>query len=211
MYIPKTNLTTDKTEIIAFMKRFSFATLITSKNNIPTATHLPFIVTDKGEEIILTSHFAKANEHWQDIEDNPVLVIFTEPHAYISTKNYDKDLNVPTWNYIAIHTYGKGKLITNPEQVYRVLEKTIDNYESKFRQQWENFPDDYKQKMSKGIMAFEITITDLQAKSKLSQNRTDSEKQKIIETLAHSKDTNEQLIAEYMTKQTTEPTNFRHK
>jgi len=211
MYIPKTNLTTDKTEIIAFMKRFSFATLITSKNNIPTATHLPFIVTNKGEDIILTSHFAKANEHWQDIEDNPVLVIFTEPHAYISTKNYDKDLNVPTWNYIAIHTYGKGKLITNSEQVYRVLEKTIDNYESKFRQQWENFPDDYKQKMSKGIMAFEITITDLQAKSKLSQNRTDSEKQKIIETLAPSKDTNEQLIAEYMTKQTTEPTNFRDK
>jgi len=60
MYIPKTNLTTDKTEIVAFMKQFSFATIITAKDSFPTATHLPFIVTTKDENIILTSHFAKA-------------------------------------------------------------------------------------------------------------------------------------------------------
>ncbi|MFN4813491.1 MAG: FMN-binding negative transcriptional regulator, partial [Bacteroidota bacterium] len=112
MYIPKVNLTSDKTEIIEFMKRFSFATIITSKDNFPTATHLPFVLTTKDDQIVLTSHFAKANEHWQDIESNSVLVIFSEPHAYVSTKNYDKELNVPTWNYISIHAYGQGKLIT---------------------------------------------------------------------------------------------------
>lgn len=198
MYIPKPNLITDKTKIIAFMKRFSFATLITSKNNIPTATHLPFIITTEGDNILLTSHFAKANEHWQDLENNLALVIFSEPHAYISTTNYDKELNVPTWNYISVHAYGQGKLINDTNRTLATLEKTIDNYESSFRQQWDNFPQEYKLKMSKGIMAFEITISDLQAKEKLSQNRTDSEKKKITETLSQSKDSNEQLIAEYM-------------
>ena len=198
MYIPPTNLTTDKIEIVAFMRQFSFATIITAKDGIPVATHLPFLVTTKDENIILTAHFAKANEHWQDIENNSVLVIFNEPHAYISTKNYDKELNVPTWNYISIHAYGQGKLITEIEKTFKVLENTIDNYETSFRQQWDNFPEDYKLRMVKGIVAFEILVTDLQAKKKLSQNRTDTEKKKIMETLSKSKNANEQLIAEYM-------------
>ena len=200
MYIPKTNLTTDKDEIVAFMKRFSFATIVTAKDCIPTATHLPFLVTVKDDSVILTSHFAKANEHWQDIENFKNLVIFSEPHAYISTKNYDKELNVPTWNYISIHAYGKGKIITETDKTFEILEATIDSYETSYRQQWDSFPDDYKLKMSNGIVAFEILITDLQAKKKLSQNRTDTEKNKIIEALSKSNDANEKLIADYMKK-----------
>lgn len=198
MYIPKTNLTTDKREIVEFMKRFSFATIITSKDNFPTATHLPFVVTTKDDNIVLTSHFAKANEHWQDIENNAVLVIFSEPHAYISTKNYDKELNVPTWNYISIHAYGQGKLITETEKTLEILEATIDNYEVSYRQNWDNFPEDYKLKMSKGIVAFELLVTDLQGKKKLSQNRSETEQTKIVITLSKSNDTNEKIIAEYM-------------
>ena len=198
MYIPKTNLMTDKSEMLAFMKKFSFATIITSKDNVPVATHLPFIVTTRDDTVVLTSHFAKANEHWQDLEHNKVLVIFSEPHAYISTKNYDKELNVPTWNYLSIHAYGQGKLLLETEQTFEVLEKTIDNYETSYRQQWDNFPDEYKLRMSKGIVAFEVVVTDLQAKKKLSQNKTATEKERIIATLAKSNDTNEQLIAEYM-------------
>lgn len=198
MYIPKINLTTDRDEIVDFMKQFSFATIITSKDNIPIATHLPFIVTIKEDKVVLTAHFAKANEHWRDIEDSKVLVIFSEPHAYISTSNYDKELNVPTWNYISIHAYGQGNLISETDKILQVLEKTIDNYEISYRQQWDNFPEEYKSKMLNGMIAFEIIVTDLQAKKKLSQNRTETEKQKIINTLSKSNDSNERLIAEYM-------------
>ncbi len=198
MYIPKINLTTDREEIIGFMQRFSFATIITAEGGLPVATHLPFLITSRGDDIILTAHFAKANKHWEDIEKNKVLVIFSEPHAYISTKNYDKELNVPTWNYISVHAYGQGKLITSTEKTFEILEATIDNYETEYRQQWDNLPTDYKINMSKGIVAFEILVTDLQAKKKLSQNRSDTEKQKIIETLSKSSDTNEKLIATYM-------------
>jgi transcriptional regulator len=87
------------------MKRYSFATIITAKNSFPIGTHLPFVVTTINDSLVLTSHFARANEHWQEIENSKVLVIFSEPHAYISAKNYDKKLNVPTWNYISIHAY----------------------------------------------------------------------------------------------------------
>ena len=198
MYIPKINLETDRDEIVAFMKQFSFATIITAKDNLPVATHLPFLVTIRDGNVILTSHFARANEHWEDIGNNKALVIFSEPHAYISPKNYDKELNVPTWNYISIHAYGQGKLITETDKTFNVLESMIDNYEISYRQQWDSLPGEYKFKMSKAIVAFEIVVTDLQAKKKLSQNRTPSEKEKIIDTLSKSNDSNEQLIAAYM-------------
>lgn len=198
MYIPKINLSTDIEEIVAFMKRFSFATIITVKNNLPIATHLPFVISIQDNNIILTSHFARANEQWEDIENNENLVIFSEPHAYISPKNYDKELSVPTWNYISIHAYGKGKLITETDNIFKVLESIIDYYDTSYRQQWDNLPEDYRLKMSKGIVAFEILVTNLQAKKKLSQNRTVPEQQKIISALSKSNDHNEQLIAEYM-------------
>lgn len=198
MYIPKNNLITDQSEMVAFMKQFSFATIVSTKDDLPVATHLPFLVTTRGDQVVLTSHFAKANDHWQHIVNKKMLVIFSEPHAYISTKNYDEELNVPTWNYIAIHAYGQGTLITEKEKVFDVLVATIDHYESSYRGQWESFPEDYKIKLSNGIVAFEIVVSDLEGKKKLSQNKTDRERQKIIETLSKSKDTNERLLAVYM-------------
>lgn len=198
MYIPNNNLLTNRTEALEFMKRFSFATIITAKDGLPIATHLPFIVTTKDDNIILTSHFAKANEQWKDIENTKTLVIFSEPHAYISPKHYDKELNVPTWNYISVHAYGQGKLITETDKVIEILERTIHNYEISYKNQWDNLPDDYKKGLIKGIVAFEIMVTDLQGKKKLSQNKTENERQTIINTLSKSDDTNEKLIADYM-------------
>lgn len=198
MYIPSTNTMNDQNEILKFMKRFSFATIITVKENAPIATHLPFLVELRDNNITLTSHFAKANDHWKYIENQNILVIFSEPHAYISPKNYDKELNVPTWNYLSVHAYGKGELIVDYERTIKILENTIDNYESSYRTQWNDFPEDYKLRMTKGIVTFKITISDLQAKKKLSQNRTESEKLAIINSLSLSNDTNEKIIAEYM-------------
>ena len=201
MYIPEFNRLTDRNEIVDFMKQFSFATIISARNNLPVATPLPFLINIKDEQIILTSHFAKANDQWKDIENNQVLIIFSEPHAYISPVNYDKVLNVPTWNYISVHAYGKGKLITESEKVAEILEATIDNYESAYRQQWDNFPEEYKSKMTKGIVAFEIVVTEVKAKKKLSQNRSKEEKQRIIESLNESEDSNERHIATFMKKE----------
>ncbi|MFH6968797.1 FMN-binding negative transcriptional regulator [Flavobacterium sp. FlaQc-28] len=75
--------------------------------------------------------------------------------------------------------YGKGKLITEIDEIFEVLEvleATTDNYEVSYKQQWESFPEEYSLKMIKGIVAFEIIVTDLQAKKKLIQNKTIVEK-----------------------------------
>ncbi|MES2274813.1 MAG: FMN-binding negative transcriptional regulator [Bacteroidota bacterium] len=198
MYIPKHFQADDRKDAVAFMQRYSFATLITSQNNYPEATHLPFLIDQQDDKLILSSHFAKANPQAADIEAGTALVIFTEPHAYISPTNYEREQNVPTWNYIAIHAYGRATVVHNEAQQLDVLEKMVGFYDQAYLKQWKNLPMDYKLKMIKGIVAFDITVTDLQAKKKLSQNRTETERENIINSLGNSPHNNEQEIAAYM-------------
>jgi transcriptional regulator len=200
MYIPSFNSFTDHAEVVAFMQRYSFATIISVKDGLPIGTHLPFIVAERGDKIVLSSHFAKANPQWADIKNSRVLVIFTEPHAYISPKNYEKDLNVPTWNYLAVHAYGKCVILDAEEGKATLLEQTIKTFETAYLKQWENLPDDYKRNMMKGIVAFEMEVDDLQAKAKLSQNRSEKEQQNVINDLSNSADSSEKAIADYMQK-----------
>lgn len=129
MYTPKYNQLTDTQQTVDFMRKYSFATIVTVADGRPTATHLPFIIEQRDDEIVLVSHFAKANHQAVDIFECTPLVIFTEPHAYISPAYYEKEQNVPTWNYIAVHAYGEASRIDNAEQV---LEKTINFYEAAY-------------------------------------------------------------------------------
>lgn len=200
MYIPKINLLDDKQEAIAFMQRYSFATIVTVKGGVPTATHLPFVVSLRDDEIILTSHFAKANPQADELLDGNPLVIFAEPHAYISPKHYESQQSVPTWNYIAVHAYGKATLIESIEEKAKLLEQTIRFYENDYLKQWNNLSDDYKLKMMKGIVGFEIVVTGLQGKKKLSQNRSEIEKERIRNDLDKSDGSAAKAIAEYMRK-----------
>jgi len=199
MYIPSFNKFENEQEAISFMQRYSFATIVTSVGDVPYATHLPFLVEQRDDKFVLSSHFAKANPQAAQILGKRVLVIFTEPHAYISPSNYEKETNVPTWNYLAVHAYGKAALLDDVEQTANLLAHTINTYEPAYMQQYEKLPDEYKQKMMKGIVAFEIIVDDLQAKKKLSQNRTEQERENIINTLSKSPDTTENEIAKYMT------------
>jgi transcriptional regulator len=198
MYIPSVNKITDQQEAIGFMQRYSFATLVTVSNGIPSATHLPFLVTLRGKEVILSSHFAKANPQASEILEGNPLVIFTEPHAYISPKHYEQVNSVPTWNYIAVHAYGKATLLESVEKKVALLEQTIRFYEAEYFGQCENLPNDFKLKMMQGIVGFEIVVSDLQGKKKLSQNKSEKERDKIIEELGNQGDTTSQEIADYM-------------
>ena len=198
MYIPKLNSMEDVAEAVAFMQQYSFATIVTAKDNLPVATHLPFVIIQRNNTVFLRSHFARANEQWMQLDSQSVLVIFIEPHAYISPVHYEKELNVPTWNYVAVHAYGRATLLDDTAQAYELLEATINTYDPAYQAQWNNLPQDFKQKMIKGIVAFEIEVTDLQGKKKLSQNKTAIEQQRIIDHLSASNNTQEQDIAAYM-------------
>lgn len=126
------------------------------------------------------------------------MIIFTEPHAYISPQNYLNEQNVPTWNYISIHAYGKAEIIKEEEAVFDILKSTINFYEKDYLSQWDNLPEDYKTNLIKGIVAFRIEIDKIEGKKKLSQNRKEIEKTNIINSLSQSKSGADQLIAEYM-------------
>lgn len=185
-------------EILSFIQRYSFGTIITNIEGIPVATHLPFHAEMREEQLILTSHMAKANKQWQAITEQENLVIFSEPHAYISPSNYDSRQSVPTWNYLAVHAYGKATIISDKAAVMTLLESAIKDYEPAYMTQWNELPETFKYKMANGIVAFEIAVTTLQGKKKLSQNKTEEEKQRIIESLKRSDDTNVSRIGEYM-------------
>jgi len=198
MYIPKHYQGKDKDEAIAFMQRFNFGIIVTTIELSPVATHLPFVISEKDADIVITSHFAKANEQWKQLESNESLVIFSEPHAYISPKHYDKKENVPTWNYISIHAYGKARIIADEAELFGVLESMMENFEPAYKEQWDSLSTDYKSKMAKGIVAFEIRVSKLESKEKLSQNKKENERKSIIESLSKSEHSTEKLIGEYM-------------
>lgn len=198
MYVPHLFRFNDQAEMIAFMKQYSFATIITVKENIPVATQLPFTIDDSTGKLLLTAHFAAANEQAKYIEGNTSLVIFNEPHAYISPVHYDKKESVPTWDYIAVHAYGQARIISDESAVTKVLEQTILFFDPAYMEQWNSLSDKFKKGMIKGIVAFEIEVTDLQGQKKLSQNKTAVEKQRIIAHLEKSDNSVETAIADYI-------------
>jgi transcriptional regulator len=200
MYIPKHFSNTDRDSILEFIRKYSFGLLVTAQDNIPEATHLPFLIEERDGEVVITSHLARANQQGKQLTQNEVMVVFSEPHAYISPKHYEKEQNVPTWNYVAVHAYGKATIIDSEEQLLAMMAKMITQYDTAYLNQWNNMPAEFKSRMFNGIVAFEIRVTSLQAKNKLSQNRSENERKNIIEAFEKSGDSNEVEIAEYMKK-----------
>jgi len=200
MYIPPYYREEDKNKLTGFMLAHNFANLISSNNNVPVATHLPFVIEQRGEKLYLVSHMAKANPQWQNFADNELLIIFQGPHAYISPQHYEKQQNVPTWNYIAVHAYGKARIIDKEGDVINLMERTIHTFEKEFYDQWKTLSPAYISGMLKAIVAFEIEVTKLEGKYKLSQNKTKNEQQRIINAFEKNEDSAIKEIAEEMKK-----------
>jgi transcriptional regulator len=201
MYIPKAFQEDDIHTLHEFIKEYSFATLVTQQDGIPFASHLPFLLdTERGAYGTLLAHMARANPPWRAFKrEQEVLVIFQGPHAYITPSWYEVELSVPTWNYAVVHAYGLPRLMEEKSELYELLKILIQTHEAHFEKPWTfQLPDDYVQKMMQGIVGFEIQITRLEGKFKLSQNRTANEQEKVIEALRDSSDTLSTGIAELM-------------
>lgn len=201
MYIPEFNRIEDRAVTIAFMKANPFAIMISPSEKGMQATHLPLLVEESAGRITLRGHFAKANHHWSIVEDQESLVIFHGPHAYISPSLYEVRESVPTWNYAAVHVYGKGRLMHDLADAERLLADLIAQFDSSYYQQWRTFGDEYRDKMLRRIVAFEFEVTRVEAKLKLGQNRTQAEQQNLIEALERSSDTAISGVAALMRQQ----------
>jgi transcriptional regulator len=198
MYIPKHFEQKDRKKSIAFMNAYNFAIVISVKEDIPIATHLPFVVEERENEIVLISHMSKANEQWKTISEKDVLVIFSEPHAYISPSLYEQQQNVPTWNYVAVHAYGKMILQNSDEEKLNVLHKQMQFFEAGFIEQFNTLDKKYIDGLLKGIVAFEITVTKLQAKEKLNQNKSEKDRLNVKKHLTESEDSLKQALGDMM-------------
>ncbi|MEH7547440.1 MULTISPECIES: FMN-binding negative transcriptional regulator [Bacillaceae] len=201
MYIPKYFKVTNVDEIWDFVQKNSFGTIVTTEQGKPIATHLPLGLTKKGDDYYITGHMAFGNPQWRTFETcEDVLVLFQGPNAYISSSWYSHE-NVPTWNYQAIHMYGKASILEKDELIEELtgmLEKYEHNRENPVL--WDKLSPELLENQLKGIVGFKIKVEEIQAAYKLSQNRNETDYISIIDKLQNEGNLNSKQIAELMEK-----------
>ncbi|PJJ11061.1 PaiB family negative transcriptional regulator [Flavobacterium sp. 1] len=199
MYIPDLYKNKDKEAIRTFLKANAFGILINQTNGKLWATHIPLeLEINKDGEEILMGHISKENPQWTAFEsDDQVLAVFTGPHAYISSSWYDHE-NVPTWNYSAVHIYGKIKIVEG-DAVIDSLTKLVDKYEQNSKCPIRVADLSKKTMMqTRGIVAFEIKVEEIQAKNKMSQNRDNKNYANIISELEKTENPQSMAVAKEM-------------
>lgn len=197
MYTPPYARSPNTEEIHEFIRQYGFATLVTQSNAQLCATHTPLYLNREGTH--LSGHIAKANPQWKAFDENQeVLAIFQGPHTYISSSWYDHE-NVPTWNYIAAHAYGTLRVLDHAETI-QSLKHLVDKYEahSAHPVTLEGMSPEYVEKEIRGLVAFEITITRLEAAYKLSQNRDARNHAQVIAQLKQRGDAQSMAVADAM-------------
>jgi transcriptional regulator len=193
MYIP-TPFREDRLDVLHdVIRQYSFATLVSYGATGPIATHLPLLLDPtRGARGTLIGHVARENPHWQVFRDAPegeTLAIFQGPHAYISPTWYATPYAVPTWNYVAVHAYGRPTPIEDEAAVYQIVAETVRVYESQFAYRWDlDAYRDYAQKLLKNIVGFEFEITRLEGKRKLNQNRSQVDQRGVVAGLSEQAD-----------------------
>lgn len=183
------------------IRQHSFGTLISQVEGELFATHLPFgLLPDAGPHGTLVAHLARANPQWHSFAESELLAIFQGPHAYISPSWYTTPVAVPTWNYVAVHAYGRARIVSDPAAVQQMLRELVATYESGFDQPWtmDGLPDGYAEQLATGVVAFEIEITHLEGKFKLSQNRSTADLASAINGLRQHGGTDGRAVAQMM-------------
>jgi transcriptional regulator len=198
MYIPAAFRETRLEVLHALILEHSFGTLVSSLEDGLFATHLPFLLDPEiGDCGTLLGHMARANPHWRELGRADSLVIFQGPHAYISPSWYVTEPAVPTWNYSAVHAHGRAWLIEDPRRVRDLLERTVRTFDA---HGWstDRVTEEYIENLSKAIVAFEIPITRIEGKRKLSQNRPVEDALGAVAGLESTRDPMSEALAEDM-------------
>jgi transcriptional regulator len=191
MYIPRRYEQKDEEKIHAFIRQNSFAILISVQEGRPVGTHIPLqLEKDADGKDILMGHISKGNDQKYTLTDGAqVLAIFPGPHAYVSPRWYTQ-MNVPTWNYMSVHVYGRVRLIEG-EALRAALSRLVDTYEQHMPRpvHIEEIPEKTLHDDLRGIVGFEIVIEEIQAAWKLSQNRDEQSYHQVIDHLEQGDET----------------------
>lgn len=199
MYTPKTFEENNLETLHQFMEKNNFAVLFSSDGDgIPQATHLPFMVesTVSGYGRLI-AHFAKANPHWKTLSpEKEVLVVFQGPHSYISPTWYQPKTSVPTWNYSAVHAYGKAQLIHEESRLRTMVDRLVDFHEG--RDNLPGYEENFPHHLIQAIVGIEIIIERIEGKFKFNQNKPIADQQGVIAALSQSEDSVQQAVAAIM-------------
>jgi transcriptional regulator len=179
MYVPEHFSQDELPKLHEAMQKAGLCTLVTSNSSGLIASHIPILLTPHaGPYGTLYGHIAKANNQWQSInQEIEALVIFSGSDAYISPGWYATKKTtgkvVPTWNYVAIHAYGKIQFFDDADRLLKLVTRLTSLHESDRATPWAvtDAPEDFIQGMLKGIVGFELPISKLQGKWTLSQNQ----------------------------------------
>lgn len=188
MYSPPYNRVEDRRELVEFMRANSFALLVTATAGVPMASHLPVTVDDGAEGIVIHSHMAKPNPQWQEFFDDEVLVVFSGPHAYVSPRWYEATERVPTWNYAAVHAYGTARVTTDKAVKHAAQRALVAGLDPAWLPKFDALRPEYIDSMLDGIVTFDVAVTRLETRWKLSQNRGRREQELIAAELDKSAD-----------------------
>ncbi|MBI2752989.1 MAG: FMN-binding negative transcriptional regulator [Betaproteobacteria bacterium] len=199
MYSPAYNRIEDRAELLAFLRANNFALLVTGTGGALHASHLPAIVEERTSaaqnprgggsmQLVLVMHMAKANLQWREFFDDEVLVVFSGPHAYVSPRWYEQNERVPTWNYAAVHAYGKVKIMDTREAKHAAQAKLVAAHDPAWLPTFESLRKEYVDDMLDGIVNFEIEVSRIETRWKLSQNRGRREQELIVAELEKSAD-----------------------
>jgi transcriptional regulator len=200
MYIPAAFAELDLARLHDFIERNSFGVLVTPVAGLPFATHLPFLLDrESGPNGALLGHVARANPHAHAAAGQTALAIFTGPHAYISPTWYEAEQVVPTWNYTAVHAYGRFEVIEGPAALLDIVQRTVQVYERGMPWPWSFDPSStFIARMLAQITGFRIPIEKLEGKFKLNQNQPEERRHKVVQALQEQGDENSQGIASMM-------------
>lgn len=191
MYVLRHFSETDRDEIFAFVEANAFGQLVSTLEGRLFSSHLPFEVS--GDRSRLLCHLARQNPQHRELTGQEVLVTFQGPHGYISPGWYAAP-GVPTWNYQAVHIYGTSAVYEDVDRLQASIEALARRYESVLEHPWQP---EYDVSRLHGIVGVELTITGIQCKYKLSQNRTEQDRSQVIEQL---RSLGEAALADAMTR-----------
>ncbi|MGE3407539.1 MAG: FMN-binding negative transcriptional regulator [Pirellulales bacterium] len=185
MYVPPHFAESDLSKLHTLIETESFGLLVSQVAAVPFATHLPFLLDrTNGLHGTLIGHMARANPHWRELETSTALVVFSGPHSYISPSWYEAENVVPTWNYTAVHAYGRVRMIHDKNALLKILQDSISLYEAPIFKPWTFDSDEVLvDRLLSQIVGFSIEIERIEGKFKLSQNHPVERREKVVRAL----------------------------
>jgi len=203
MYVPRDQRVSDQQRIDEFCRFNDFATVVSWDGAAPVASHL-LVEFERAPDggAWIHGHMARANPLWRTFDEGrEVLVMFVGPHTYVPARWYTH-VNVPTWNYIAVHAYGTPRLVTDHAALRAMLSRLVERHERGADASppycLETLPEDFVEQEMRGIVGFRVRVSRMEARFKLSQNRNAEDHARIVRELESRGDEASMAIARAM-------------